>query len=227
VIASARRNGHPAAMLRQLYEPGRRDRHGVPHLVAGSQEPASLEPERASSGRRNTARLAGWLSGAPAVPGQRGGEQPAWHCTVRGRPRDRALSDWQWALVAADIMHRTGLAPAGDIRAVRWVAARHGRDHIHIVAALRRQDGDPPRLSDSIQVLQAACHDAEDRYGLRSTRPASIPAPAGPPGPSVLARLSFPAGGLAAAIRDAAAGPVPAGRPVSVPARPKVPRAIR
>ena len=44
-------------------------------------------------------------------------------------------------------MHRTGLAPFGEEDdAVRWVAIRHGEDHIHLVAMLARQDGRRPRL---------------------------------------------------------------------------------
>jgi hypothetical protein len=38
--------------------------------------------------------------------------------------------------VAAEIMHRTGLAPCGDDAAVRWVAVRHAADHVHIVATI-------------------------------------------------------------------------------------------
>ena len=44
-------------------------------------------------------------------------------------------------------MHRTGLAPYGEEDdAVRWVAIRHGDDHIHLVAMLARQDGRRPAL---------------------------------------------------------------------------------
>jgi hypothetical protein len=37
-------------------------------------------------------------------------------------------------------MARVGLAPHGDDQAVRWVAVRHSDDHVHLVAALVRQD---------------------------------------------------------------------------------------
>jgi hypothetical protein len=57
------------------------------------------------------------------------------------------LSDDEWAQVACEIMHRTGLAPNGqDDDAVRWVAVRHADDHIHLVAMLARQDGTRPQL---------------------------------------------------------------------------------
>ena len=82
------------------------------------------------------------------------------------------LSDDEWAQIAADVMHRTGLAPYGqDDDAVRWVAVRHGSDHIHIVAMLARQDGGRPRLSNERYRVREACRAAEERYGLRRTAP--------------------------------------------------------
>ena len=72
----------------------------------------------------------------------RGLRQPVWHCVARGAPGDRLLSDHEWAELARDIMHRTGLASHGqDDDAVRWIAVRHAADHVHIVGTLARQDG--------------------------------------------------------------------------------------
>jgi hypothetical protein len=82
------------------------------------------------------------------------------------------LSDDQWAKIAGGIMHRTGLAPLGqEYDALRWVAVRHGGDHIHIVAMLARQDGGKPRLSNERYRVREACRAAEERYGLRRTAP--------------------------------------------------------
>jgi hypothetical protein len=53
--------------------------------------------------------------------------------------------------------------------AVRWIAVRHGGDHIHIVAMLARQDGGRPRLSNERYRVREACRAAEERYGLRRT----------------------------------------------------------
>ena len=68
---------------------------------------------------------------------------------MRAAPEDRLLSDDEWACIAHDVMHRTGLSPYGqeEEEAVRWVAVRHGDDHIHLVAMLARQDGGKPSLS--------------------------------------------------------------------------------
>ena len=101
-----------------------------------------------------------------------GFEKPVWHCAVRAAPEDRLLSDAEWAQVAAGIMDRTGLAPAGDDLGVRWVAVRHAADHIHLVATLARQDGTRPRIWNDFYRVREACQAAEARFGLRATAPA-------------------------------------------------------
>ena len=70
-------------------------------------------------------------------------------------------------------MHRTGLCPRGEEDdAVRWIAIRHGPDHIHLVAMLARQDRTRPRVVNERYRVRDACLAAEQRYGLRSTAPA-------------------------------------------------------
>jgi len=71
------------------------------------------------------------------------------------------------------VIHRTGLCPRGDEDdAVRWIAIRHGPDHIHLVAMLARQDRTRPRVWNERYRVRDACLAAEERYGLRSTAPA-------------------------------------------------------
>jgi hypothetical protein len=114
---------------------------------------------------------AGSLDAPPAA-------RPVWHCSMRAAPEDKMLSDDEWAQIAADVMHRTGLAPYGaEDDAVRWVAVRHGDDHIHLVAMLARQDFRRPRLRNDRYRVRDACIAAEQRYGLRSTAPADRTAP--------------------------------------------------
>jgi hypothetical protein len=92
---------------------------------------------------------------------------------MRAAPEDRMLSDDEWAQIAHDVLDRTGLSPYGqEDEAVRWVAVRHGDDHIHIVAMLARQDGGKPSVAWERYKVRAACLAAEQRYGLRSTAPA-------------------------------------------------------
>jgi hypothetical protein len=172
VIGKVLRGERPEGLIRYLYGPGKHEEHTDPHIVAGWRHPAELEPPLRPDGHRDFRRLNGLLKQPHAALGPRGYEQPVWHCVVRAAPEDRMLSDDEWAALACDIMHRTGLAPYGqEDDAVRWVAIRHADDHIHIVGMLARQDGTRPRFWNDFFRVREACRAAEDRYGLRPTAP--------------------------------------------------------
>jgi hypothetical protein len=159
-------------LIYYLFGPGRREEHTDPHLVAGWRHPAEVDPPLRPDGHRDFRRLTGLLQQPHAALGPRGFDRPVWHCAVRAAPEDRMLSDDEWAQIAGDVMHRTGLSPYGqEDDAVRWVAVRHGEDHIHIVAMLARQDGGKPRLSNERYRVREACRIAEEQYGLRRTAP--------------------------------------------------------
>jgi hypothetical protein len=162
-----------AGLIRYLYSPGRREEHTDPHIIAGYRPPEDLEPPLRASGSRDFRRLAGLLRLPHDVLGKWGYARPAWHCSMRAAPEDRLLSDREWAQIAEDVMHRTGLCPRGEEDdAVRWIAIRHGPDHIHLVAMLARQDRTRPRVVNERYRVRDACIAAERRYGLRSTAPA-------------------------------------------------------
>ena len=170
---STPRGEHVQPLLYYLFGPGRREEHTDPHIVAGWRHPADLEPPLRADGKRDFTKLAGLLLQPQAALGKRAYARPVWHCSMRAAPEDRVLSDDEWAAIAHDVMDRTGLSPYGqEDEAVRWVAVRHGEDHIHIVAMLARQDGGKPSLSWERYEARAACLAAEQRYGLRSTAPA-------------------------------------------------------
>ena len=170
---STPRGEHIEPLLYYLFGPGRHEEHIDPHIVAGWRHPASLEPALRPEGKRDFATLTGLLKQPRAALGERGYPRPVWHCAMRVAPEDRMLSDDEWAAIAHEVMHRTGLAPYGqEDQAVRWIAVRHGDDHIHLVAMLARQDGGKPSLSWERYKVRAACLAAEQRYGLRSTAPA-------------------------------------------------------
>jgi hypothetical protein len=170
---STPRGEHIEPLLYYLFGPGRREEHTDPHIVAGWRHPASLEPALRPDGKRDFAKLTGLLKQPQAALGERGYPRPVWHCALRAAPGDRMLSDDEWAAIAHEVMHRTGLSPHDqEDQAVRWVAVRHGDDHIHLVALLARQDGGKPSLSWERYKVRAACLAAEQRYGLRSTTPA-------------------------------------------------------
>jgi hypothetical protein len=159
-------------LIYYLFGPGRREEHTDPHIVAGWRHPAELEPPPRADGRRDFRRLLGLLNQPHAAMGAWGLARPVWHCSMRAAPGDKMLSDEEWAQIASDVMHRTGLSPAGqDDDAVRWVAIRHGDDHIHIVAMLARQDGRRPRVHNDRYRVREACLAAEQRYELRRTAP--------------------------------------------------------
>lgn len=116
-----------------LYGPGRHNEHTDPHIVAGWRYPAELEPTLRPDGGRDFRMLLGLLKQPHAALGRRGYARPVWHCSVRAAPGDRMLSDEEWALIAHDVMDRTGLSRYGeDDDGVRWVAVRHADDHINI-----------------------------------------------------------------------------------------------
>ena len=162
-----------AGLIRYLYGPGRREEHTDPHIIAGYRPPSDLEPPLRASGSRDFRRLAGLLRLPHDVLGKWGYAKPVWHCSMRAAPEDRLLSDAEWADVARDVMHRTGLCPRGEEDdAVRWIAIRHGPDHIHLVAMLARQDRTRPRVVNERYRVRDACIAAEQQYGLRSTAPA-------------------------------------------------------
>ena len=82
--------------------------------------------------------------------------KPVYHLTIAaakdprtGQLLDRYLTDAQWADIAAEYLHRIGLARRDEDGGVRWVAVRHADDHVHVVATLARQDGRRPRLSNN------------------------------------------------------------------------------
>src|SRR5580658_3573604 len=172
VIGKVIRGTDARRLLYYLYGPGKSNEHADPHLVAGFSDPAELEPERRLDGSADVRRLGALLHQPLAALAGPGYDKPVWHCAVRAAPADRELSDGEWARVAADIMHRTGLAPAGDELGVRWVAVRHAPDHIHLVATLARQDGARPRVWNDFYRVREACRDAEQRLGLVVTAPA-------------------------------------------------------
>jgi hypothetical protein len=181
VIGKALRGHRPHGLIYYLYGPGRHEEHTDPHIVAGWRDPAELEPALRPDGRRDFRQLTGLLQQPVTALGDRAPDRPVWHCVARAAPGDRLLSDEEWGQVAAEIMHRTGLAPLGeDDDAVRWVAIRHADDHIHIVATLARQDGGRARLSNDFYRVREACLAVEERFGLRSTAPADRTAGACP-----------------------------------------------
>ena len=168
MIPNITRGTRVQGLLFYLWGPGRREEHTDPHLLAawdGAGELADLEPELTDAGKRDFRHLAELLE-IPVRAGRNPPRKPVWHCSVRADPTDPAMTDERWREIAAHVMAKIGLAPDGDPRAVRWIAMRHGADHIHIVATLVRQDRRTNWARNDWPLAQAACRDIEDRYDL-------------------------------------------------------------
>ncbi|MFJ4007984.1 relaxase/mobilization nuclease domain-containing protein [Streptomyces sp. NPDC090023] len=153
-----------AGLLYYLYGPGKRDEHVDPHMVA-AWDP--FVPDPVKSDQFSIADLA-MLLDAP-VRALTGKKPPlhVFHVAVRNPPEDRTLTDAEWARVAREMMHASGIAPYTDDQGCRWVAVRHADDHIHIVATRAREDDRQPDTSWSKLRMQEAARRLEVEFGLR------------------------------------------------------------
>ncbi|WP_327332921.1 relaxase/mobilization nuclease domain-containing protein [Streptomyces anulatus] len=161
----AREGNDTSGLLHYLYGPGKRDEHTNPHMVASWDDPYVKDPARSPDMTISDLAL---ILDAPVYALRR--KKPpdhVYHVAVRNAPEDRLLTDEEWARVAREMMHASGIAPHDDDEACRWVAVRHADDHIHIVATLARQDGRQPRLRQDILNMHAAARRFEIEFGLR------------------------------------------------------------
>ena len=183
MIGRVYRGGKVGGLLRYLYGPGRHNEHENPHLVAAwdlqtPAELATLEPRVLTGQGARAVRDFGPMTASMElatalrrIPESVAARQ-VWHCPLRVAPGDRVLTDAEWAQVARDVVHRTGIAERGDDGGCRWIAVRHDAHSVHLVAVLARQDGRPVRLSHDHLKVRQACRDAERRLGLTVTAPA-------------------------------------------------------
>jgi hypothetical protein len=150
--------------------------HTAPRLVAAWDGVDGLEPASSERGGRKLHRLAETLTAPLLAAGLERGEwkgaRPVYHLAIAAAKEDPVLTDAQWADIAAEFLHRIGLAPRGDDGAVRWVAIRHADDHVHVVATLARQDGRRVWPRNDFYRAREASLAVEVQYGLRPTSPA-------------------------------------------------------
>jgi len=180
VIGRVYRGSKVGGLVRYLYGPGRHNEHVDQRLVAcwsgaGPQVLAAVEPEWTAGlvgvGERAYRVLIAELEAPMAYAGRMDANQ-VWHCPLRTAPGDRVLADAEWAEVAADLMHRTGIATRGDDDACRWIAVRHDEESVHVVAVLARQDGARAHVFRDYPQVRATRLAAEQKYGLTVTVPA-------------------------------------------------------
>ena len=112
--------------------------------------------------------------------GKYGFRRPVWHLSMRAAPRDKTLSDDEWAQIARDVMNRTGLSRTGR-KTTPSGGSRSGTAMITSTswrcwpARTAAAGAWPTRRR-----VREACLAAEERYGLESTAPADRTAPRRP-----------------------------------------------
>jgi MobA/VirD2-like, nuclease domain len=168
IVKRAKDGGRTTGLLHYLYGPGKANEHTDPHMVA-AWDAGVPDPGR-SDGRGNIPLLGALLDAPVAALESKPPAKHVYHVPVRLDPGDRKLTDDEWADIAREVMHATGVAPKGDPMGARWVAVRHADDHIHIVATLARQDGLKVHLSQDKIKMQACARELEKRYGFRQLR---------------------------------------------------------
>ncbi|MFE9791212.1 mobilization protein [Streptomyces goshikiensis] len=151
-------------VLRYLYGAGRANEHTDPHLVASWD---GFAPDPGRDEAATLAQLATALDLRVKQAGDQAPDKHVWHCSVRAAPEDRILSDEDWAVIARRVLNATGIAPAGDPDACRWVAVRHADDHIHLVATKVRGDLTPARHWNDRPRADKELVAIEEEYGLR------------------------------------------------------------
>lgn len=169
MIRQVHRSADVAGVLRRLYRPaGGSD---VRLIASWDWWPEQLAATiAAGAGEPRTGELARLLA-QPVRVCERAPEQYVYHLVLRNAPTDRTLSDAEWAEIAADMMTETGIAPADDWSACRWVAIRAEDAAVHVVATLAREDGREPHLFKDFVAIAGVAHRYEQRHGLASTDP--------------------------------------------------------
>ncbi len=184
MIAKITRGWRPAGLLRYLMGPGRHNEHINPRVLDTWDGIPAHQPVQTTPGEYDLTALvagltdpaiAGGIALADPPPGVNGKipRGPVWQCSLRNDDSDRVLSDDEWRAVVRDLLDRTGIAPAGDMGACRWVMVRHADNHVHVEAVLVREDTSR-RFNPRHDYFRArdTCIAAEKTYGLTPTAPA-------------------------------------------------------
>ena len=181
MIGKVNRGARVGGLLRYLFGPGDANEHTNPHLVASFDGiPEWIEPRVGANGKHDLRRLTNLLEEPLYLARERDWDvaRPVWHLSLRSAPDDPELSDEQWGKLAKGVVAAAGLGPevGPDGQEVpdgrpgcRWVAVRHGPDHIHVVVTLAREDGSSPGLYRDYFKVGAFCRQVEDELGLHKT----------------------------------------------------------
>jgi hypothetical protein len=171
VITKPYRGDRMLGLVKYLFGPGRHEEHKNPHIV-GAWDPGLVSDAGLDVFQQ---RMLAQLLDAPRVlhdkPTVSGGH--VYHVPVALHLEDGALTDAQWREVSEALAERLGFTPdeASGRAGCRWVAVHHGlakdgRDHVHFVVSLIREDGRVARLSNDFKILSKLRQEYEKRYNL-------------------------------------------------------------
>lgn len=166
------RGSHLGGLLRYLYGPGRANEHENPHIVASwTGQTERLDPKLVA-GRVDFRPLTSKMM-APNDLMRTPQKQPVMHIPLSaakegpGGAADRLLSDREWSDIARRVVKDLGLGGVNDPAGCRWIAVRHGPEHVHIVVTLARQNGQRADVPWSKLRISKSCEEISRAYGLR------------------------------------------------------------
>jgi hypothetical protein len=172
VIAKAIRGQQVGGLIRYLYGPGKdpvNNPHENPRVVGGWAPTEALEPPvRVGAGGHDVRDFRPLIKAmeAPLLALESPPEKPVYHVPIRMHRDDRMLSDEEWGRIAQGAVDKLGIGGPGGCR---WVAIRHGDEHMHLVVTLGREDGRRQPLMNDWHKLRDYCRETEERLGLTRT----------------------------------------------------------
>ncbi|MET9550107.1 hypothetical protein ABZY36_33090 [Streptomyces sp. NPDC006627] len=108
----------------------------------------------------------------PHAAGPNANAPEIFHLAVRLHPADRDLRRPEWAEIAQRLTRATGLAPAGDEHACRWVALQARPGRLDVIANPIREDGTRARQPWPVhEALRNECRLIEVDLGLVPAQP--------------------------------------------------------
>lgn len=160
--AAHERHDDMAQLVKYLFGPGRANEHEDPHAIAASMG-LDLTGDPAS--------LAAQLDAPRQLFGTEVKHGSVWTASLSNAPRDRRLTDEEWATAARTLVDRLGFGEEAGKAPCRWIAVRHGfskqgNDHIHVAVGLVREDGTRASPWQDRVKASAVCAELERRFEL-------------------------------------------------------------
>ncbi|MEY9848473.1 hypothetical protein ABH940_005576 [Streptacidiphilus sp. BW17] len=104
-----------------------------------------------------------------------------WQCALRADPGGPSVPDSRFTLTCRDVLHATGIAPAGEPEVCRWALIRVSAYEARIVATLMTARGQVHETAASRPLALAVCQLFDRRHGP-SSRASALSVAATPTG---------------------------------------------